>query len=50
MSDLFLLNAGLFLFSLSEISEILLSLSICTKIQTWKFHQTKQVSNNFAVS
>ena len=43
MSDLFLLNAGLFPFSvseISEISEILVSPSICTKIRTWRFHRT----------
>jgi len=53
MSDLFLLNAGLFPFSLSEISEIskiLVSPTICTKIRTWRFHRTEQVSNNFSVS
>ena len=50
MSDLFLLNAGLFPFSLSEISEILVSPSICTKIRTWRFHRTEEVSNDFSVS
>ena len=29
---------------------ILVSLSTCTKIRTWRFHQTKEVSNNFSVS
>ena len=50
MSDLFLLKAGLFPFSLSEITEILASPSICTKIRTWRFHGTEEVSNNFPVS
>jgi len=50
MSHLFLLNAGLFPFSLSEISEILVSPSICTKIRIWRFHRTEEVSNNFSVS
>ena len=50
MSDLFLLNAGLFPFSLSEISGILVSPSICTKIRTWRFHRTEEVSNNFSIS
>jgi len=31
-------------------SEILVSPSICTKIRTWRFHRTEQVSNNFPVS
>jgi len=42
MSDLFLLNAGLFPFSLSEICEILVSPSICTKIRNWRFHRTEE--------
>jgi len=31
-------------------SEILVSPSICTKIRTWRFHRTEEVSNNFSVS
>jgi len=31
-------------------SEILVSPSICTKIRTWRFHRTEEVSNNFPVS
>jgi len=31
-------------------SEILVSPSICTKILTWRFHRTEEVSNNFSVS
>jgi len=31
-------------------SEILVSPSICTKIRTWRFHWTEEVSNNFSVS
>ena len=31
-------------------SEILVSRSICTKIRTWRFHRTEEVSNNFSVS
>jgi len=31
-------------------SEILVSPSICTKIQTWRFHRTEEVSNIFPVS
>jgi len=47
MSYLFLLYAGLFPFSLSEISETLVSPSICTKMRTRRFHRTEEVSNNF---
>ena len=31
-------------------SEVLVSPSICTKIRTWRFHRTEEVSNNFSVS
>ena len=31
-------------------SEILVSPSICTKIRTWSFHRTEEVSNIFSVS
>ena len=31
-------------------SEILVSLSICTKIRTWRFHRTEEVSHIFSVS
>ena len=31
-------------------SVILLSLNICTKTRTWRFHRTEEVSNNFSVS
>jgi len=31
-------------------SEILVSPSICTKIRTWRFYRTEEVSNNFSVS
>jgi len=31
-------------------SEILVSPSICTKIRTWRFHRSEEVSNNFSVS
>jgi len=31
-------------------SEIPVSPNICTKIRTWRFHRTEEVSNNFSVS
>jgi len=39
-----------FHFHSQRCSEILVSPSICTKIWTWTFHRTKEVSNNFSVS
>ena len=47
---LFLLNATLFPFSLSEISEILASPSICTKIRTWRFHRTEEISASLHIT
>jgi len=39
-----------FRFHSQRCSEIRVSPSICTKIRTWRFHRTKEVSNNFCVS
>ena len=41
---------GSFRFHSLRCSEILVSPSIYTKIRTWRFHRTEEVSNNFSVS
>jgi len=38
-----------FRFHYLRCSEIPVSPSICTKIRTWRFHRTEEVSNNFPV-
>jgi len=49
-TGLFLLKTGLFPFSLSEMLWGTCTPSICSKIRTWRFHRTEEVSNNFPVN